>query len=196
MNTLYTFGYGNLEIKEFLKIIKKNDIEVICDIRSQPYSSYKPEYSKEPLKEFLNENSIKYLFMGDNLGGRIDDKDCYEDNQINYEVLSQKKIFQEGLDRLLEGLKKYSVAIMCSEKEPEKCHRTLLVSRFVKNRHGNILHIHHNDTLEKHSDFENRIVEQNNNQQALLNLEDKETTLALAYKKLSKKAAYKKKDVK
>ena len=41
-----------------------------------------------------------------------------------------------------------------------------------------------------------KIVEQNNNQQALLNLEDKETTLALAYKKLSKKAAYKKKDVK
>ena len=44
--------------------------------------------------------------------------------------------------------------------------------------------------------FENRIVEQNNSQQALLNLEDKETTLSLAYKKLSKKAAYKKKDVK
>ena len=195
MNTLFTIGYGNLEIKNFIEIVKKNNIEIICDIRSQPYSSYSPAYSQEPLKKVIKENSIKYIFMGDSLGGRSEDMDCYENNRINYEILSQKKTFQDGLDRLLEGLNKYKIAIMCSEKDPEKCHRTLLVARYIKNKHSNIVHIHHNDSLEKHSEFEKRIINLNNKQQqTLLNLEDEETTLSHVYKKLSKKAAYKRND--
>ncbi len=194
MNTVYTIGYGNLEVNRFIKLLKDNNIQVLCDIRSLPYSKFNPDFSKDTLEISLRKNSIKYIFMGNELGGRSDDPNCYDENdQIDYEKYAETDIFKKGLERLLGGIDKYVIALMCSEKEPERCHRSLLVARFLKEKHSNIKHIHHDLSVESHADFEQRIVKTMDKNTSIFG--DMES-LNLTYKKLTKKAGHKKKNEK
>ena len=192
MNTLYTIGYGNLEIIRFIQLLKNNNIQVLCDIRSHPYSKFSPEYSQDVLESSLKKHSIKYIFMGNELGGRTDDPNCYDQNhQIDYEKYAETEVFKKGLERLLDGIEKYKIVLMCSEKDPERCHRSLLVARFLKEKHSNIKHIHHNLTVETHGEFEQRIVKKMDKNTSIFGDEE---SLQQTYKKLSEKAGYKKKN--
>tara|TARA_Y100000816_G_C25793591_1_gene415845 strand:+ start:53 stop:640 length:588 start_codon:yes stop_codon:yes gene_type:complete len=190
MNTVYTIGYGNLEVERFIKLLKDNNIEVLCDIRSLPYSRFNPDFSQDILEISLRKNSIKYIFMGNELGGRSDDPNCYDENdQIDYEKYAETDVFKKGLERLLGGIDKYVIALMCSEKDPERCHRSLLVARFLKEKHSNIKHIHHDLSVETHGDFEQRIVKTMDKNASIFGDEE---SLNQTYKKLTKKAGHKK----
>jgi uncharacterized protein (DUF488 family) len=66
---LYTIGYGAREIDAFIDVLRAYEIVYLIDIRSRPYSRYKPDFSKEALAGHLEEAGIRYVFMGDTLGG-------------------------------------------------------------------------------------------------------------------------------
>ena len=74
---IYTIGYGNRSIAELIEVLHQHAIAYLIDVRSAPYSRYKPEFSKALLANELEQHSIRYVFMGDALGGRPDDETCY-----------------------------------------------------------------------------------------------------------------------
>ena len=60
INKIYTIGYSGFVIDDFIKILKKYEISVVIDVRSNPYSQYHLEYNKENLKKKLKQNRIYY----------------------------------------------------------------------------------------------------------------------------------------
>ncbi len=146
---LYTIGHGSRRIDDFLQILKNFGIEYLIDVRSLPFSKFNPQYNQNELQFTLERNQIKYVFMGENLGGRPKDKSCYDyEGKVDYEKVKSKAFFINGIDRLKTAYKKdIKVVIMCSESNPCDCHRSKLIGRVLENDHIIIKHIDENDKL-------------------------------------------------
>jgi uncharacterized protein (DUF488 family) len=141
LNTIYTVGHSNHPIEKFLLLLKNHAITAIADVRSQPFSRRHPQFNKERLAATLVQHGVAYVFVGAELGARPKDPSCYEGGQVQYQRLAATPLFHQGIDRVLTGAKKFRVALMCAEKEPLDCHRTLLVSRALEKRGAAIAHI-------------------------------------------------------
>ena len=144
---VYTIGYGNRSIEEFIEVLQHHKIAYLIDVRSTPYSRYKPEFSKEALAAELQRYSIRYVFMGDTLGGHPDDETCYdEEGQVDYEQVKNTEIYQNGLERLQTAFaQQQCVALMCSEGKPEQCHRSKLIGASLNKKDILVTHIDEND---------------------------------------------------
>jgi uncharacterized protein (DUF488 family) len=118
---LYTIGYGAREIADFIAVLQANNIAFLIDVRSKPYSRYKPDFSQDSLEMHLRVNGIRYIYMGDTLGGMPNDPDCYDaDGKVAYDKVAGKAFYQEGIGRLQNAWQQQlRVAIMCSEGKPE-----------------------------------------------------------------------------
>ena len=139
---IYTIGYGNRSIEEFVDLLQQYHIQYLADIRSRPYSKFNPDFSQAALEQRLKQQRIKYLFFGDTLGGRPDDSSCYVDGKVDYERVRQTRVFQEGIKRIHDAWdKQLPVALMCSELKPEECHRSKLVGSTLSEQHITVVHI-------------------------------------------------------
>jgi uncharacterized protein (DUF488 family) len=145
---IYTIGYGARDIEAFLDVLQANQIQYLIDLRSSPYSGYKPEFSKSSLQAFLEAHRIHYLFMGDTLGGQPDDATCYTDGKVDYDKVAQRSFYQAGIERLHEASSQgRRVALMCSEGKPENCHRSKLVGQTLTAEGIQVLHIDEKDAV-------------------------------------------------
>ena len=139
--TIYTVGHSTHTIERFLDLLERNGVTAIADVRSSPFSRHNPQFNKDTLTAELKKRGIAYVFVGKELGARSDDPSCYEGGKVRYGRLAETSVFKAGIERVLSGAQKYRIALMCAEKEPLDCHRTLLVSRVLE-RHGvSIVHI-------------------------------------------------------
>jgi len=141
---LYTIGHSIYELNDFISLLKDNNINTIVDVRSIPYSKFVPQYNRETLKQYLKENKICYIFMGDSLGARYEDKNLlFDDGKVNFKKVQETKFFQDGITRLDKGIiKGYNISLMCSEKEAFDCHRFGLISEFLSKNAINVKHIY------------------------------------------------------
>lgn len=145
---IYSIGHGSRSAEELLELLKKYDIAWLIDVRSQPYSKFHPQFSKNNLQRFIEENGIRYVFMGDTLGGRPTNADCYRNGKVDYDILKTKDFFRQGIERLKTAYTKdLSIAIMCSERNPAECHRTRLIGRVLTDENILIQHITEKGTL-------------------------------------------------
>ncbi len=158
MGQLYTLGYSGLEIANFLALVARYNIDVICDVRSTPYSTYKPDFTRAAFKQHLNAAGVKYVFLGDKLGARPSDRRCYVDGQAVYEKIAQTALFNEGLARVHKGVKTLNLALVCSERDPIECHRTILVVNRLDNLRASTLHIHTDGATETQDALDERLV--------------------------------------
>ena len=139
---IYTIGYGSRSIEEFIEQLHVYKIAYLIDVRSAPYSRYKPEFSKLPLANTLEQHGIRYVFMGDTLGGRPDDETCYVNGKVDYEKVKTTEAYQRGIQRLHAAfLQQQSIVLMCSEGKPETCHRCKLIGATLTNEEIAVIHI-------------------------------------------------------
>jgi uncharacterized protein (DUF488 family) len=129
-------------LDELIALIHLHGIRFLVDVRSQPYSRYKPEFSHDALRSRLKEAGITYLFLGDKLGGRPEDPECYRQGKVDYEKCRQQPAFREGLARLRTAWEKnLRVVLLCSEGKPEECHRSKLIGAALVEESIPVLHI-------------------------------------------------------
>jgi uncharacterized protein (DUF488 family) len=155
---IFTIGHSNKNTGEILSWLKQNDIEILVDVRSVPYSRYVPQANREAIQLALTDAGIKYVFMGDHLGGRppgIETKDS--SGNFDYSKLASTDKFREGLKYLLNGAEENTLCILCSEEDPAKCHRGLLISRELTKLGIEVRHIRHDGSIESQEHFESRI---------------------------------------
>jgi len=150
--SIYTVGHSNIELEEFVNLLSR--IEVVVDVRSIPFSRYAPQFSKQTIKGNLEAAGIQYIFMEDEdignvLGGKPRDEDCYENGKIVYEKVVKKSWYQDGISKLVELANKKKVAIMCSEEDPYKCHRHHLITQSLLEEGVTVFHIKRDGTVEK-----------------------------------------------
>lgn len=145
---IYTIGYGNRALEDFLTILETHQIRYLIDVRSVPYSRFKPEFSQASLQNALEANGIRYLFMGDTLGGQPDDPACYTGGKVDYDKVGQMPFYQAGISRLKDASRQERrVALLCSEGKPENCHRSKLIGRTLSQEGLEVLHIDENEAL-------------------------------------------------
>ncbi len=142
---IYTIGYGSRSIAELIELLHAHKIDYLIDVRSAPYSRYKPEFSKAPLANTLEQHGIRYVFMGETLGGRPDDETCYVNGKVDYEKVKVTESYQRGIERLRNAFsQQYALVLMCSEGKPEACHRCKLIGATLANENIAVLHIDEN----------------------------------------------------
>lgn len=155
---IFTIGHSTHSIEFFVDMLIKNSIQVVADVRSSPFSRFNPQFNREDLQTSLSQAGIRYVFLGKELGARSDDSSCYVGNKVQYDRLSKTALFQSGLNRVIEGASKFRVALMCAEKDPLDCHRTILVARELVKRGYLVTHILDNGTCEPHGESIKRLV--------------------------------------
>ncbi len=142
--TFYSIGHSNAEINAFIALLRRHEIALLVDTRSQPYSRYNQHFSREPLKQSLAEAGIQYVFMGDQLGGRPAERGYYFQNgKVDYELLATAPFYLAGIEQLLTLGADRRVALMCSEGDYKECHRYWLITRTLVERDIAVEHILH-----------------------------------------------------
>lgn len=156
--TVFTIGHSTHNWEDFLNLLNIHAVTALADVRSSPYSRHNPQYNRQTLEQELNMNGIKYVFLGRELGARSEDISCYEKGRIVFDRLAATQLFKIGIERIIHGSLRYRIAIMCSEKEPLECHRTLLVSRVLAARGIGVNHILADGSLETQDEAMERLL--------------------------------------
>ena len=156
---VFTIGHSNLEFAIFVALLKQHGVQAVADVRSSPYSKYNPQFNREPLQRALGEQLISYVFLGEELGARRSEPECYVNGRADYSLIARTPAFIRGLERMLQGAVKMRVAMMCAEKDPIDCHRCILVSPRLRERGLDVLHIHGDGALETHEQTERRLAQ-------------------------------------
>lgn len=156
---MFTIGHSTHSAEAFLALLRQHGVEALADVRSSPFSRFNPQFNRVELEPFLKTNGIRYVFLGKELGARSEDRSCYIDGRVQYARLAQTSLFRSGLDRVVQGAPKYRVALMCAEKEPLECHRTLLVAKALVECGQQVMHIHADGHLETHEAAMERLLD-------------------------------------
>ncbi len=155
---MFTIGHSTHTLGTFLKLLKMHAVTAVADVRSSPYSRFSPQFNRERFADALKADGIRYAYLGNELGGRSEDRSCYRNGRVCYSRVAETESFRNGLDRVVDGAAKFRIALMCAEKEPLDCHRTLLVSQSLVKHGINVEHIKANGELEPHSDAMDRLL--------------------------------------
>lgn len=131
----------------------------VADVRSSPYSKHAPQFSTDELKASLKEAGVAYVFLGAELGARSNDDSCYVNDVVSYEKLAKTQLFKKGVQRVEDGCNRYRIALMCSERDPTECHRTILVSKVLSERGAEIKHILSDGSAEPHEETMLRVLD-------------------------------------
>ncbi len=158
MKELFTIGHSTHTIDRFMELLSIHGITAVCDVRSQPYSKFNPQFNRETLQSELKRHGIAYVYLGKELGPRSVDPSYYENSRVRYDLLAKTDLFQEGLRRVREGMKTHRIALMCAEKDPIMCHRTILVSRRLADKDIRVRHILEDGSIEENEDAMKRLM--------------------------------------
>jgi uncharacterized protein (DUF488 family) len=134
--TIHTIGHSTRAIEDFISLLKAHSIDLLVDVRRWPASRHCPQFNREALAAALSSEAIQYLWRGDlggfrkpvadspNTGWRVATFRAYADF-----MLTPK--FEEIMNEMERIAKRSSIALMCAEAVPWRCHRQLLADAFV-----------------------------------------------------------------
>jgi len=158
-NTLFTIGHSDRPIDDLIALLKLHNVTALCDVRSVPYSRRHPQFNREPLARFLRPHDIEYVYLGDELGARSKDPSCYVNGKASFQKIAATALFKNGLARIRLGREKnYALALMCAEKDPMHCHRSILICRNLRGQGFDIRHIIDFEKTETQAELERRLV--------------------------------------
>lgn len=191
--SVLTIGHSTHDSEAFVALLQRYGVTEAADVRSSPYSRFNPQFNRETLANRLAARGIEYVFPGKELGGRPDDASCYENGRVRYDRVSKIPSFQEGLQRIVRDMNGRRIALMCSEKEPLECHRTLLVAQALQAQGIAVEHILANGDLETHAAAMGRLLSlyDDPQQEDLFGPQDERIARAIA--KQTERIAYKNK---
>jgi uncharacterized protein (DUF488 family) len=129
---IYTVGHGRHAWADFLALLRRYEIEVLCDVRSAARSRW-PQFNGQVLAASLKQAGLGYEWLPE-CGGK---------------VVAPTEELNRGLERIMELAATERVALMCSEsrpltshKEPRaNCHRVGLLGPPLRARGARLIHI-------------------------------------------------------
>ena len=156
--SVFTIGHSTHALASFVGLLRRHGVDEVADVRSTPYSRFNPQFNRDSLANSLVAHGIGYVFLGRELGGRPDDPACYENGRVRYDRVAATPVFQRGLEQVIHDSAGQSVALLCAEKDPLECHRTLLVAQALNVRGVTVDHVRADGTLENHAAAMDRLL--------------------------------------
>ena len=152
MRGFFTVGHSNHDLETWLALLRRHQVEVVVDTRSSPYSKYVPQFDKELMQRSLEAAGVRYLFLGEELGGRPANPAYYDaKGRVLYGRLCDDARFQAAIGRLESGIERFRVVLLCGEEDPAHCHRRLLIGRVLTEHGHTMLHIRGDGRLDSDS---------------------------------------------
>lgn len=156
-NSVLTIGHSNHPWEAFAALLERHGVGAVADVRSAPYSRFNPHFDRETLAGALKGRGMAYVYLGRELGGR--DPECYEGGRIRYDRIARTERFRDGIERVVRGAREHRIALMCAEKEPLDCHRTLLVAPALEREGIDVMHVHADGVLEPNAEAMDRLLD-------------------------------------
>lgn len=157
---IYTIGYSGFTLNEFIDVLKKYKITSLIDVRSNPNSKFYPSYNRENLERILRLNGIVYRNYREEFGARQEDRKYYKKGYLDFNEYTQSNSFLNGVRKVEVGMaRNYVVALMCAEKDPSTCHRTIMVARKFHELGYTIKNILADGSYELQESIERRLVD-------------------------------------
>lgn len=159
MFPIFTIGHSNLELTVFVAALRQHSVDAIADVRSNPRSHRFPQFSQPDFEQSLRQAGMRYIFLGEELGGRPDDPKAYRaDGMVNYRARRKSFAFGQGIERVLRELEVRSLALVCAEEDPLECHRFLMICPELVVTGVNIFHIRRGGAVETQQHAEDRLL--------------------------------------
>lgn len=184
-----TIGHSTLPLDRFLALLRDASITAVADVRTAPFSRHFPHFNRDALRDELRKDNVAYVFLGEELGGRPKGQRFFCDGVADYEKMAETADFERGLQRVIDGAKKYRIAMMCSEHDPLDCHRCLLVGRALYERGISVRHILSDGKVVDHRKIEAKLMELSGKSDIDL-FEPPAKRLAAAYRDRAMKVAF------
>ncbi|MDI9350066.1 MAG: DUF488 domain-containing protein [Candidatus Symbiobacter sp.] len=228
-NPIFTIGHSTHKIDFFTDMLRRNAIDVVADVRSEPYSRMNEDFNQDRLRHSLRQKNINYVFLGRELGARPADECCYTATRqtayqgtrqgthqgtrqgthqgtrqgthqgkyqeshrgarVDYDKLAATILFQSGIERVIKGAENYRLALMCAEREPLDCHRSILIARILGERGGVVHHINGDGQAVPHAELLAQLVARYFPDE-LTGLIDQEAKIDAAYRRHGRLIAY------
>ncbi len=150
--TIFTIGHSNHPIERFVALLRSAGVRLLADVRSAPYSRRFPQFGRERLRDSLKAVDIDYRHFGEALGGKP------QGATRDYVAMARTPAFAAALDAVMEEASRQPLALMCAEREPMDCHRTILVSRHLAARGADITHLLADGGRAPHADIEAKLI--------------------------------------
>jgi len=141
---IYTAGYGNRGFEGFIDLMRFYRVTHLVDVRSVPESSYWEDFRRARLTHLVPSVGLKYVYMGDTLGGVQDSPVlCKDPGSVELAPLFISQAFQFGLDALLKAAAdpEKVICLMCGCMKPHRCHRSRLIGEALRQREVSLVHI-------------------------------------------------------
>ena len=135
--TIYTIGYEATTMADFLAALTRAGVRRVIDVRALPLSR-RPGFSKSSLAASLAETGIDYVHLKA-LGTPKRGRDAAKKGDIAtltavYDEQLELPEAQAAAARMLELASEMPSALLCYERDPCHCHRTLLLAAVGEGR--------------------------------------------------------------
>lgn len=192
---LFTIGYTAFQIKDFINTLKQNKIKALVDVRSLPYSEHYPDYNKENLEHMLTENKIQYRNFASEFGARQTDKSYFSsEGYLDFECFAKSSQFKDGYKLVINALERgHNIVLMCSEKDPATCHRSIMITRVFHENGIKVTHLLATGGCESQTDIEQQLLNKyfpNREQLSLFGNLGQEDLVGIAYQKRNAEIGY------
>jgi uncharacterized protein (DUF488 family) len=142
VHRILTVGHSNHPVERLLALLHQHGVQVLVDVRSQPYSRFAPQFNRENLQASVTAAGLQYLFFGEELGGRRQGTIISTDERVQaYKQVAAEPSFQAGIETVLERAKNDVVALLCAEEDPTECHRRVWVTRALLEAGAEVAHL-------------------------------------------------------
>ena len=158
--SILTVGHSNHEMQVLINLLKKHGVTAVADIRTTPYSTAAPQFNRENLKPKLRSEGFEYVHLGNELGAYPQDPACYKDGKVAYSLQAKTSSFREGLQRVISGAEKHRIALLCVEKDPLDCHRSVLIAPELEALAVDVAHILADGSIESHGEAMDRLLKE------------------------------------
>lgn len=158
-----TAGYGNRGFLPFVELLKGLEVTHVVDVRSVPESSYWEEFRRRNLEFLIPEQGLRYVYMGDTLGGVASSPIlCKDPGAVPIEGLDRTPEFRLGLSRLVQAASDSSkkIVLMCGCLRPHGCHRARLVAPAAIAAGLDVRHVDAKGAVVTHADVADEIAVQ------------------------------------
>ncbi|MGC8651801.1 MAG: DUF488 family protein [Candidatus Micrarchaeia archaeon] len=153
-NPIYAIGYSNLSVSKFIKLLKAHSVSMLVDVRSIPRSRHQPNFNEDSLAKALKKNGIRYFHFKELGGLRKPSKESVNNGWKNesfrgFADYMQTRAFASAVLKLIKMSKKRTIAMMCAEGNPFRCHRSLIADALTV-RGRKVYHISGVNTSKPH----------------------------------------------
>jgi uncharacterized protein (DUF488 family) len=196
---LFSIGHSHHELVDLVRLLQAAAVTAVADVRSSPFSQRQPQFNRPELADGLKRHGIAYWFLGDLLGGRPQQPSLYDaDGRVDFERVRATPWFRQGLERLIQGLDQFTLAMLCAEEDPLDCHRGLMIAPALKEQGIAPVHLRGNGLIETTADLETRLLAETKVGEgildglfaAMVSAEERGQLLAEAYRRMARRKAF------